>query len=75
MVVDLELHETLKGRVRLCGSNYSKISRTVGRSAAFVTLVSQGHRVSHEVQLAIADCLSVTPQEIFPGRYPELEKP
>jgi len=74
MLVDLEKHEILKGRVRMCKSSYSEIARQMNVTAAYVTMVSQGHRSSHKIQNAIADCLSTTPLVLFPDRYIELEK-
>ncbi|WP_045393573.1 helix-turn-helix domain-containing protein [Falsirhodobacter sp. alg1] len=69
MKVDLQQHEFLKFQLRLAGSSMAKIAQLLGISQSSVTVVSQGYRRSHRVQLEIAEHLGTTPEALFPDRY------
>lgn len=73
MVLDLELHDDIRYRLKKRGVTLSQISRELGRSPSTITAVSQGRVKSHFIQEAICRHLGKGhPSEIWPDRYPEL---
>ncbi|MDH2328998.1 helix-turn-helix domain-containing protein [Cereibacter sp. SYSU M97828] len=68
-MLDLDLHDEIKARLRKAGSGISAIARELGITPGSVTVVSQGYRRSQKVQRAIADKLGTTPEVIWPARY------
>lgn len=71
---DLQQHELIKFQLRLCGSSMAKVARQLGVSQSSVTVVSQGYRRSHRIQSEIAGMLGMSPEELFPDRYPTKEE-
>ncbi|MDO5758611.1 MAG: helix-turn-helix domain-containing protein [Rhodobacterales bacterium] len=68
-------HLRLRSKLREAGVTFAQIARELGVSPATVTIVSQGHRRSHNIQTAIAGHLGTTPQNVFPDRYSKKEGP
>lgn len=62
-------HEMIRARLRLAGTSFSDIARELGITPASVSLVSQGRRRSRKVELAIAEKLGTTPNQIWPTFY------
>ena len=69
MVKTLERHERIKMRLRVAGSSLSSVARELGVAPTTVTAVSQGHRRSRRIELAIASKLNETPARLWPERY------
>ncbi|GHH03999.1 helix-turn-helix domain-containing protein [Pseudodonghicola xiamenensis] len=69
-------HERLKMELRLRGKSIASIARELDVFRSSVTLVSQGLRRSEKIERALAEAIGMTPQELFPDRYPaEEERP
>lgn len=74
MILDLELHEDVRYRLKKRGVTLSQISRELDRSPSTVTAVCQGRVKSDLIQWAICRHLGGNhPAEIWPDRYPELK--
>ncbi|MHA6265700.1 helix-turn-helix domain-containing protein [Aliiroseovarius sp. CAU 1755] len=73
MILDLDLHDDVRYRLKKRGVTLSQISRELGKSPSTVTAVSQGRVKSHAIQEAICRHLGLNhPSEIWPDRYPDL---
>ena len=69
-------HERLKMELRLRGKSIASVARELDVFRSSVTLVSQGLRRSEKIERALAEAIGLTPQELFPDRYPaEEERP
>ena len=68
-------HVEIRDGLRAAGTSLSAVARELGVTPATVTIVSQGHRRSHRVQVAIARHLGRDAHELFPDRYREDEMP
>lgn len=68
-------HERLKMELRLRGKSIASIARELDVFRSSVTLVSQGLRRSEKIEKALAEAIGMTPQELFPDRYPAEEEP
>ncbi|MER5173716.1 helix-turn-helix domain-containing protein [Thioclava kandeliae] len=67
-------HERLKMELRLRGKSIASIARELDVFRSSVTLVSQGLRRSEKIERALAEAIGMTPQELFPDRYPAEEE-
>lgn len=67
--IDLVRHAKIKKALRLRGVTFSGIARELGLKPPTVIIVCQGHRTSRRVDVAIAQALGVTAQDLFPERY------
>ena len=63
-------HEQIKMRLRLHGSSLAEIARALSVTRTTVTAVCQGRCRSLGVEAAIAAALGVTPEQLWPDRYP-----
>lgn len=73
MILDLDLHDEVRYRLKKRGVTLSQISRELGKSPSTVTAVCQGRVKSHAIQVAICQHLGLKhPSEIWPDRYPDL---
>lgn len=66
---DRERHERIKMRLRIAGTSFADLARSLGVSDTNVSSCSFGRRRSAKVQKAIADALNTTPEALFPERY------
>jgi Ner family transcriptional regulator len=64
-------HERIKMQLRLRGSSLAEIARDLAVTRTTVTAVCQGRCRSQRIEAAIANKLSMTPQQIWPDRYPD----
>lgn len=72
MILDLDLHDDVRYRLKKRGVTLSQISRELGKSPSTVTAVCQGRVKSHAIQEAICRHLDLEhPSEIWPDRYPD----
>ena len=69
--IDKEKHAQIRAALHQIGSGISALAREISVAPATITVVSQGYRRSRRVELAIADKLGTTPEEIWPERYQE----
>lgn len=72
---DLARHNNIKKELKLLGSSFTAIAAEIGVASSTVTIVSQGYRVSHNVQCCIARKLGTTPEALFPERYQSRSTP
>ena len=70
-LVDLELHDSIKRRLRARNITFSSIAAEAGCSVSTVTMVSQGYRRNVRVEDLISEALGLSPQALWPHRYPE----
>ena len=71
MILDLDLHDDVRYRLKKRGVTLSQIARELGKSPSTVAAVSQGRVKSHAIQQAICRHLGLDhPSEIWPDRYP-----
>ncbi len=70
-IADLDLHASIKTRLRSAGSGINALARELGVTPSTVTTVSQGYHRSRRIQQAIASKLGTTPEAIWPDRYEE----
>ena len=75
MTHDLARHAEVREGLRAVGTSISAVARELGVAPATVTIVSQGHRRSHRIQLAIARKLDRDVRELFPERCEEERMP
>ncbi|RBW41233.1 DNA-binding protein [Loktanella sp. D2R18] len=74
MVLDLELHDDIRYRLKKRGVTLSQISRELKKSPSTVTAVCQGRVKWDLIQRAICKHLGKKhPAEIWPDRYPEFQ--
>ncbi|THK34057.1 DNA-binding protein [Ensifer sp. MPMI2T] len=73
MSVDIARHDEIKRLLRARRVTFLTIATEVGVSREYVTMVCQGHRSSHRIQQAIANKLGVTPESLWPQKYPDKE--
>lgn len=62
-------HPEVKQRLKEAGSSLVEVARELGVASSTVTIVSQGHRMSHRVLSAIAAKLNDEPEDLWPSRY------
>lgn len=72
-MVDHETHLWVKQALKAKGSSLSKIARAEGVKPSSVSIISKGWRRSRRVELAIANVLQISPEEIWPERYNQIE--
>lgn len=70
-IVDLDLHASIKARLRDAGSGINALARELGVTPSTITTVSQGYHRSQRIQGAIARKLGTSPETIWPDRYEE----
>ena len=71
---DTSTHEWIKGELRRRGSSMAQVSREIGVTQGSVSLVSQGLHRSQRIERELANALDLTPEELFPERYPKASK-
>lgn len=70
-VVDLDLHASIKARLKGAGSGINALARELGVTPSTITTVSQGYHRSQRIQEAIAAKIGTTPEALWPDRYEE----
>lgn len=69
MVIDLEMHDAIKRRLKEKMITLSSIAEEAGCGLSMVSMVSQGHRSSKVIEGIIASKLGEKPERLWPARY------
>lgn len=67
----LDAHERVKAELRIRGTSLAQVSRELGVSDSWLTLVGKGFYRSKRIEKALADALGTTPEKLYPERYQE----
>lgn len=63
--------ELIKSRLRIIGSSFTKIARSLEVSVSSVSLVASGKHRSKRIEEAICQALGEQPEDIWPEKYSE----
>jgi len=61
-------HDIIKGALRLKGTSLSIVARELNVRPTTVTVVSKGYRRSMRIEMALAEALGMTHEELWPER-------
>ncbi|RNF35326.1 helix-turn-helix domain-containing protein [Paracoccus methylarcula] len=73
-LINMRTHELVKAELRIAGSSLAQVGRELGISHASVGSACAGYSRSRRVEEAIASKLLKRPEEIWPERYPTMER-